>query len=286
MRSRGGRLAGWLLLGRDDTLEHAAQAALQQAHDACARNLQRALAQSVRLQEEEQRRLGHEIHDSLCQELAGLCRCADQLAAGVWQPDSPEFRQQAAVLARETSRILKATRTLAHDLALTDLGFLSFEESLAEFSTHAENWLGIHWLGIQLETNLDEDVAIHDKELACVLLRIIREAVVNAVRHGHAQRVWVDVVRKAGQLAVSVSNNGLPLPPAAELREGLGLRQMRMRSQLLGGRLSLRNQPSGCVVMELTVPEAFLSLPAEERISEAQQDSPAPCKPHFVKPQS
>lgn len=277
LRSRRGRLSGWLLLGRDETREHAAKVALKQAHAECARDLQRALAQSVRVQEEEQRRLGHEIHDSVCQSLAGLSRSMDCLMGNISKLGEARLQAQARALAQETGRILKTTRTLARDLALTDLGFLSFEDSLADFGVHAENWLGI-----QLEINYDEGAVIHDKETACVLLRIIREAVINATRHGQSRRVWVDVVRKGDHLFISVSNDGLPLPPEDRLREGLGLRQMRMRARLLGGRLSLRNQPPDIVIMELAVPEAFLSLPAEQRIPEMAEGCDAPpCATHL-----
>ena len=264
LRSRRGHLSGWLLLGRDETRQHAVEVALQNAHVECARNLQRALAQSVSVQEEEQRRIGHDIHDSLCQDLAGLARSGDRLASGLAALGAPPLQAQAQALAQEASRILKVTRTLAHDLALTDLGFLRFEDSLADFGEHVERWLGI-----QLEINLDEEVPIRDKEIACHLLRIIREAVINATRHGHARRVWVDLVRRDQGLLVTVSNDGLPLPPEADRREGLGLRQMRMRARLLGGQLSLRNQPPDTVSVELAIPEALLRLPAEERMTEA-----------------
>ncbi len=270
------RLAGWLLLGRDDTQHHAASQALKEAYLQCARTLQRTLAQSVRAQEEEQRRIGHDIHDSLCQDLAGLTRSSESLAAAIQAAGQPTQSAQAHALVTESKRILKTARTLAHDLALSDLNFLNFGDSLAAFAEHAEQWLGV-----QVDVNLDEETNIQEPEVACNLLRIIREAMVNAARHGQARQIWVDVLRQAEQLRVTVSNNGLPIPSVSEIREGLGLRQMHMRARLLGGQLTLRNQPPNGVVLELAIPEALLRLPAEDRIPEVvKPPSPEPAPSH------
>ena len=264
---RRGKVAGWVLLGRDETREHEASLALRAAYTDCARALQQALTQAVRVQEEEQRRVGQDLHDSICQDLAGLTRSIDLLAS-LPHPPPADFQPRLQELARESSRILKATRTLAHDLALTDLGFLSFEDSLSAFAEHAEVWLGI-----SVDLNLDDDVSIRDKEVSCLLLRIIREAVVNASRHGHAKKVWVAILKQNSNLLITISNDGLPLPPKDKVREGLGLRQMQMRARLLGGTLTLQNQPPNSVLLELVIPESLLLLPAEDRVREANISS-------------
>jgi signal transduction histidine kinase len=262
LRDRRGSDLGWLLLGRDDTRQQKAERALKRAYVECARRLQKALAESVRVQEEEQRRIGQELHDSVCQDLAGLSRATESFT-NILQPlDNPALLARSRDLARETGRILRRTRTLAHDLALTDLGFLNFEAALESFTAHAEQWLGV-----SVELNLDRSVTIGEKEAACHLLRIIREAVVNAARHGQARTVWVDVVRRGSDLSFTISNDGQPLPSPGSLREGLGLRQMHLRARLLGGTLTLTQQPDGPVQLQLIIAEAGLHLPAEERFS-------------------
>jgi signal transduction histidine kinase len=97
--------------------------------------------------------------------------------------------------------------------------------------------------------------------------------VVNASRHGHAKKVWVAILKQNSNLLITISNDGLPLPPKDKVREGLGLRQMQMRARLLGGTLTLQNQPPNSVLLELVIPESLLLLPAEDRVREANISS-------------
>ena len=61
-------------------------------------------------------------------------------------------------------------------------------------------------------------------------------------------------MREPHRLAVSVSNDGIPLADGALRRDGQGLRQMRTRASLLGGTLELRDNGSKQTVLELILP--------------------------------
>ena len=93
--------------------------------------------------------------------------------------------------------------------------------------------------------------------------RVVREAVVNAIRHGKARHIWIDVIHEERQVVVSVTNDGLPLPPDVEHVPGVGMRQMRMRAGQLGGAFSLYTDPQGKTVAELSVPHELRSTSNE-----------------------
>lgn len=63
--------------------------------------------------------------------------------------------------------------------------------------------------------------------------RIVAEALTNAVRHGGATAIGVQVRRDDGALRVSVIDNGCGVRPG--VRHGVGLRSMRERAEELGG---------------------------------------------------
>jgi signal transduction histidine kinase len=63
-------------------------------------------------------------------------------------------------------------------------------------------------------------------------------------------------VQEEDRLVLSVSNDGGPLPESGKIRDGLGLRQMRMRTRLLGGTLSLHPGEGGHTLLQIVIPRS------------------------------
>lgn len=261
---------GWICLARDMTRQRKTERALRTAFQRlraalreASREWHRATAEAAQIQEQEQRRIGRDIHDTLCQDLAALSRRTESAAAQAERLDAgrlgPELRQVAA----EAAQVLRSARGFAYDLAQSDLGDLCLPDALAAFAERAQAWLGT-----QVDVNFSPDVQIEDAETSWHMLRIVREAVFNAARHGRARRAWVDVIRRDGQITLSVSNDGAALPAQEAIQPGLGLRGMQMRARLLGGELSLRNAGPGGVTVQLRLPEMLLRLPVRDRLLE------------------
>ncbi len=215
--------------------------------------LREAVAGALSASEGEARRIGREIHDGLCQELVGLLRMAEGLAQ---RSTEAESRQQAQELVAQASRTLGLARGVSYDLTLNDLETLELCEALSVFARRFQS-------ASQIE------IEVNDSQACCVfapgatehIYRFVREAVVNALRHGKALHVWIDMIREAHQMVVSVTNDGVPLPERTALQPGVGLRQMSMRASQLGGSFSLSRNAQGKTVAELSVP---LTLCASE----------------------
>ena len=71
------------------------------------------------------------------------------------------------------------------------------------------------------------------------LYRIVQEGMTNAVRHGHATEIEIEITREDDVLTVMLRDNGLG---CENLKEGFGLRHMEERLGLLGGSLSCGNR--------------------------------------------
>jgi signal transduction histidine kinase len=80
---------------------------------------------------------------------------------------------------------------------------------------------------------------------------IIREAVTNAVRHGFATDVSVQILTEDNQRRLRITNNGRP--PSGEVTEGGGLSGIRKRAELIGGMMAITSYPG--FVLTVTVPE-------------------------------
>ena len=80
------------------------------------------------------------------------------------------------------------------------------------------------------------------KETQAELLRIVREALVNARRHSGARRVWIAVGTSEDKLWAEVSDDGRGFDPL-EAAGGIGIVGMRERARVLGGNLGIRSEP-------------------------------------------
>ena len=197
---------------------------------------------------EERRRVARELHDGLTQELSFI---RSQLASGAERPLSPDamrFVAEAADRALDESR--RAVDVLADPAP---------DEPLPELLRRtAEQVAGREGVTVALGVadGALADVPIDDG-VRRDLERIVREAVVNAVRHGGASAVGIDVRARDGSLVVEVADDGRGFDPTAVPGRGFGLRSMAQRAEALRGTLAVESTPGQGTTVRATVPIAI-----------------------------
>ena len=217
-------------------------------------NLRFYLEQATRAQEEERKRISHELHDETVQALVVLSQQLDTLASsakGLSQDDRLHFEE----LRQRTNNIMQAVRRLSQDLlppALDHLGLLPALEWLAsDVAKYSGITTKVEVLGT--ERRFPEEVEL-------VLFRITQEALRNVWRHAKATQAEVIVEFKQSKTKITIRDNGKGFNPPRTIgdlvREGkLGLAGMQERAQLIGGTISVQSQPNrgAKIVMELPV---------------------------------
>ncbi len=198
-----------------------------------------AMSEALVAAEDQARRIGEDLHDGLCQELVGLARLTEGLAEDL--PSVPvSIQERLNMIRAQALRLARVARSISHDLTLHELHVQSLPEALATLAERTEQMFqNTVEVNCGLEPGLLSDG--HEEHV----YRIVREAVTNALSHGQARRIWIDVVADASLVSVAVSNDGNPIGDLEQIGEGLGLRQMRMRARLLGGEFVLRRASGG-----------------------------------------
>ncbi|MEU6798613.1 ATP-binding protein [Nonomuraea wenchangensis] len=187
----------------------------------------------------ERGRIARELHDSISQDLFSL----SLLAAGMRRAAPEGLRGQAEAMERTSARAMREMQALLLELrpvALEDAGLVpALEELCRAYETR---------LGLQVEAVLEEVALEAAAEHA--VLRLVQEALGNAVKHAAPSRVEVRLGRGAdGAVTVSVSDDGSGFDPADVAgRHGMGLTLMRERVTELGGRLDVRSDGDGTTV--------------------------------------
>jgi signal transduction histidine kinase len=200
----------------------------------------RELARSATSQavEAERERIARDLHDGLAQDLAFIATHGQRLTSELG-PDHP-----LSVAAR---RALAATRGTILDLSASGAPTTAHAlrevagELAARFSVRVDVQVASHPDAADLEPSEREEV-----------VRIVREAIANAVRHGHAHHISVALDCRGATLRLRVSDDGCGMPeaqPAAT--RGHGLSTMQARAESLGGQLTVRRSALGGTELEV-----------------------------------
>jgi signal transduction histidine kinase len=91
-------------------------------------------------------------------------------------------------------------------------------------------------------------VLIHDDTVATHLYYIAREAVNNAIKHGHAQQIVIRLAADEHQGALTIQDDGIGIRNIAPDNKGMGLHLMNYRARVIGGSLEVQRVPSGGTV--------------------------------------
>lgn len=217
-------------------------------------NLRHYLQQATMVQEEERKRISHELHDDTIQALVVLSRQLDALATGD-SGLSEDARRQLEDLWQQTDNILKGVRRLSQDLRPAALDRLGLLPALEWLASSVKGYSGIA-AGVEVigtERRLPEEVAI-------ALFRITQEALRNVWRHSDATDVRIQVEfteDKKTRITVTDNGKGFDLPDMLTdlARNGkLGLTGMQERAQLAGGTLTVQSQPGSGTSITVELP--------------------------------
>ena len=225
--------------------------------------------QVVDATEAERRRLGHELHDELGQELSGIGLLTRDLARRL--EGRPELAATAAEIADLLAAADRKARTVARGLVQVDVGAEGLGAALRAMAGHAGRLFG---LDVAFET-AGEPVAL-PPATATHLYRVAQEAVTNAARHADAASVTVGLAWTPDEVRLTVVDDGVGIPEAIDgptlsgaVRggtttppRGLGLQAMAYRARLIGGALDLSPADGGGTAVACAVPLALAGLHA------------------------
>jgi signal transduction histidine kinase len=184
----------------------------------------------------ERRRIARELHDGLIQELAYVSSQCQRLP----QEDSTVLRISVAA-----ARALDEARDAVIALSgRTDEPLHLAVARAAEQVTARAN--------ARLRLDLDPDIQLPMASRHAVV-RIVREAVTNATRHGSANEVSVTLSGTDG-LRLEIVDNGGGFDATTDTRPGFGITSMRERAAALGGDLRLLSEPGSGTQVEVLLP--------------------------------
>lgn len=222
----------------------------------------------LHISEQEQQRIGRDLHDDLGQQLAGLSIMATMLSRSLASRAAPEV-SEAARISELLKKAVSMTRSLArglHPVVAEPDGLVSALHDLAARMT------SLFHIDCQFEAV--GPVQMNDNAAATHLYRIAQEAVSNGVKHGRAKHVRLGLCSDAETLTLTVRDDGGGIGTLDPQRQGMGLRIMHYRAGMIGATLAIEGRRSGGTRVTCTLPRH------QARVPHAKQSAPlSPARP-------
>ena len=203
----------------------------------------------LEISEREQRRIGQDLHDGLCQHLAGI-EMLSQVLAQKLAPKSKDAAARATDIAKAVRESISQTRLLARGLSPVTLEAEGLMAALAELTMNAEKMFRVN-----CRFDCPDLVKMDNHAAATHLFRIAQEAVSNAIKHGKAKNISLRLREDAGQLRLRVDDDGGGFPKNFTGGTGMGLRIMQSRIGMVGGTLTVEQQLTGGVSVIFSAPK-------------------------------
>lgn len=205
----------------------------------------------LQISEREQTRIGQDLHDGLGQHLAGIELMSQVLQQNLAAKKLKSEAARAGEIARYVREAIGQTRLLARGLSpfvLESEGLLS---ALKELAGRTEAIFGI-----TCRFEGDTDMLIEDHNAPNHLYRIAQEAVSNAIKHGKAKHVHIELRTNGQGVTLTVKDNGAGIPAELPEKRGIGLRIMQYRVSMIGGTLTVRRGPNGGTIVMCSLPSS------------------------------
>ncbi|MFZ2089121.1 MAG: ATP-binding protein, partial [Desulfobaccales bacterium] len=236
---------GWYILGLVEDIT--AEKATEQEIAAYQERLRDLAADLTQAEERERRRLAADLHDHVGQILA-----LTQIKLGALKKELSDSQvlMNLDEIRGQLSRVIRLTRSLTMELGFRALDELGFEAGI--------QWLGERFreqYGLDIELECQDMEGCLDHVRKALLFRVVRELLINVVKHAQARTVKIFLSENNGEVMLSVADDGVGLKEDQQTSlDSFGLFSIAERMRNLGGCLDIDSSPGQGVQVKIRLP--------------------------------
>ena len=262
-----GHLRGFAKIARNATEQHRAEEELRRSHahlerrvrertadlTRTNRRLQAEMKERAKLEQEillvserEKRRIGQDLHDGLCQELAAAAFFLKANARKVARknPAQAEELIEAAKIVNDNVGLARDLARGLHPIELSATGLTSALQELAFRSSQK---------GTICRFTYPKPVRMRDEGVTLNLYRIAQEAVGNALKHGKAREIGIALSCEKKGIILVVKDNGTGLAKKRNSK-GMGVHIMKYRAETIGATFTIEPRRQGGTIVRCVLP--------------------------------
>jgi signal transduction histidine kinase len=183
---------------------------------------------------EEQNRIASEIHDTVIQKLFSISLNVSALEANIGVISDEDVKMKLKDIIKNTNSTMKTLRETIYGIKWD----LNYDETLGKkLEAYVQEAMDMN--NIQILLNIDEDASVLTSNKKTAFYRIICEAINNAIRHGNATEITVDVNVHDGFATGCIKDNGKGFDKNTIPKDRQGIRNMYMITGILKGVLNI-----------------------------------------------
>jgi signal transduction histidine kinase len=210
----------------------------------------------LEISDREQQRIGQDLHDDLCQQLAGIGFMSEVLEQKLAGKAEAAEAAEAGRIAGHVRGAIEQTRMLARGLSPLEMESADLMTALTELASNTAEIFHV-----RCRFRAENPVGIGDAAVSTHLYRIAQEAISNAIRHGGADEIGVSLEAEAGEAVLRVTDNGTGFAGPKKDSRGMGLRIMKYRAGMIGGMLDVCHADGKGTVVSCRFRPALSSFP-------------------------
>ena len=195
----------------------------------------------------ERLRIGQDVHDGLCQHLAGTAFAVTSLEQTLADLRSPQVADVQKI-AQLIDRAITEARHIAQGLSPVDLDPNALMSALDQLAANVSRLFDV-----DCTFSCQGAVHVRNNTVAMELYRIAREGVNNAIKHGKPKHIWLALTSVNGRVNLTVEDDGVGIPEGREHGRGMGLHIMAYRARTIGGLLDIQRQATHGTIVTCSV---------------------------------
>lgn len=199
----------------------------------------------LRISEQERQALGQDLHDDLAPHLIGIEVMSELLKKKLEENIVPSTGEMEKIRGLIEEAIVK-TRRLSRGLCPIFLADHGLESLLQEMASNIQE---VH--GITCSFDYETSVMVEDLSVCTHIYYIVHEAVYNAIKHGRASRVNIDMLYDNDVVTLRIEDDGKGIYHD-EIPHGMGLKIMNFRAQMIGADLHIASVPDTGTLVTLS----------------------------------
>jgi PAS domain S-box-containing protein len=207
----------------------------------------------------EQRRIGQDLHDGLGQHLTGI--------AFMSKVQEQKLIEKGLAEAGDAAKIVNLVNEAIHKTRELARGLLPVVSDAHGLMSALQQWAGEveDLFAVSCRFQCFTPVLIHDDAVATHLYYIAREAVNNAIKHGHVRQIFIRLAADEHQGALIIQDDGCGIGKLAAGNKGMGLHLMNYRARMVGGSLEVQRGANGGTVVTCLFPASTLRSDSEAK---------------------
>jgi PAS domain S-box-containing protein len=202
----------------------------------------------VAVLEEQQERIGRDLHDSVGQLLTGIRMLSENLAARHFEPSAPGHAATRKVTAF-AEEALQRVREICRGLVPPQLYQEGLTSALRALAANIDSLSDVRCIFVHQGT-----VDIEDYDAKLQLYRMTQEAINNAMKHAEPSHVWIRFIHTHEQFTLEIEDDGVGFDVESNLGKSLGLYSMKRRASSIRATLTIDSEPGVGTMVRAVLP--------------------------------